>query len=512
MASGDVDVLIAGAGPTGLVLALWLARRGVRLRIVDKAAAPGTTSRALAVQARTLEFYQQLGFADVAIARGVEVPGVNLWAHGRHLARAPLSLAGEGITRFPYMLVLPQELHERLMIEQLEAVGVHVERGVEVISFRDLSERVETTVRSGDVTSSCISRYLVGCDGASSVVRQGIGAGFPGGTYQRMFYVADVEATGAVANNELHVVIDDADFLLVFPLRDTGTVRLVGTVVANPAAPGSTLTWEDVSQRVIGGMGISVHGVKWFSTYHVHHRVADTFRRGRVFLAGDAAHIHSPVGGQGMNTGIGDAVNLAWKLADVIQRRANATLLDSYEPERIGFARQLVQSTDRAFTFVTRDGFIARTMRSRVVPRLFPWLLRRKRVQRFLYRTVSQTEITYRHVHWNAGRAGSVRGGDRLPWIKLGQGQDNFAPLASLDWQMHVYGDVPTSLRVVCDEHGIPIHRFAWDPSMQAAGLQRDAGYLIRPDGYVALAGATGSMLRSFLAARGLGHGEPRTT
>jgi hypothetical protein len=344
------------------------------------------------------------------------------------------------------------------------------------------------------------------------VVRQGIGAGFPGGTYQRMFYVADVEATGAVANNELHVVIDDADFLLVFPLRDTGTVRLVGTVVANPAAPGSTLTWEDVSQRVIGGMGISVHGVKWFSTYHVHHRVADTFRRGRVFLAGDAAHIHSPVGGQGMNTGIGDAVNLAWKLADVIQRRANATLLDSYEPERIGFARQLVQSTDRAFTFVTRDGFIARTMRSRVVPRLFPWLLRRKRVQRFLYRTVSQTEITYRHVHWNAGRAGSVRGGDRLPWIKLGQGQDNFAPLASLDWQMHVYGDVPTSLRVVCDEHGIPIHRFAWDPSMQAAGLQRDAGYLIRPDGYVALAGATGSMLRSFLAARGLGHGEPRTT
>jgi 2-polyprenyl-6-methoxyphenol hydroxylase-like FAD-dependent oxidoreductase len=509
MPSGDVDVLIAGAGPTGLVLALWLARRGVRVRIIDKATAPGTTSRALGVQARTLEFYRQLGFDDEAIARGVQVAGVNLWARGRHVARGPLGPAGEGISRFPYMLVLPQEIHEALLIEKLEETGVHVERDVALTAFRDLGDRVDATISDHGVSTTCTAKYLAGCDGASSVVREGLDTGFPGGTYHRIFYVADVEATGAVANQELHVVLDDADFLAVFPLHATDTVRLVGTVLASSLERSTTLTWNDVSQRILDRMQITVNGVRWFSTYHVHHRVANAFRRGRVFLAGDAAHIHSPVGAQGMNTGIGDAINLAWKIADVIQRRANATLLDTYQPERIEFARRLVKSTDRVFTLVTRNGIIARTVRLHVVPRLAPWLLGRKRVRRFLFRTVSQTEITYRHVHWNEGNVGAIRGGDRLPWVELRNGGDNFAPLTSLDWQVHAYGDVPIAVRVVCDEHGLPLHRFAWEDAMKRVGLARNTGYLIRPDGYIALAGVTAAGMESFLAARGIASGQP---
>ena len=210
------------------------------------------------------------------------------------------------------------------------------------------------------------------------------------------------------------------------------------------------LSWNDVSKRVIEWMRIDVKRVNWFSTYRVHHRVADHFRKGRAFLLGDAAHIHSPVGGQGMNTGIGDAVNLAWKLAAVLHGRANASLLDSYEPERIAFARRLVATTDQAFTGVTSPAAIARLVRLDIVPLLIPRLFQFRAVRRFMFRTVSQTAVNYRGSDLSEGRAGAVHGGDRLPWVKPalnGFDQDNFAPLTSLDWQVHVYGDAAPEIQ-----------------------------------------------------------------
>src|SRR5262249_37837652 len=179
----------------------------------------------------------------------------------------------------------------------------------------------------------------------------------------------------------------------------------------------------------LGRMRVDVERVNWFSTYHVHHRVADRFQRGRVFLAGDAAHVHSPVGGQGMNTGIGDAVNLAWKLADVLRGRADAGLLDTYEPERIEFARRLVATTDRVFILVTSRVPIARFVHLRVVPRMIPLLFARRAVRRLMFRTISQTTISYRDSRLSAGTAGRVHGGDRLPWVTLDGEDDNFTPL-----------------------------------------------------------------------------------
>ena len=166
-------------------------------------------------------------------------------------------------------------------------------------------------------------------------------------------------------------------------------------------------------------MRIDVERVNWFSTYRVHHRVADRFRDGRAFLLGDAAHVHSPVGGQGMNTGIGDAVNLAWKLAAVLHERAGAPILDTYEPERIAFARRLVATTDSAFTGVTSSSVTARTLRLRLVPALLPRLLMLQTFRRLAFRTVSQTAINYRGSALSEGRAGRVHGGDRLPWVPL---------------------------------------------------------------------------------------------
>ena len=166
-------------------------------------------------------------------------------------------------------------------------------------------------------------------------------------------------------------------------------------------------------------MRIDVERVNWFSTYQVHHRVADRFRSGRAFLLGDAAHIHSPVGGQGMNTGIGDAVNLAWKLAAVLRERAGVSMLDTYEPERIAFARRLVATTDQAFTGVSSSSVTARTLRLHLVPALLPRLLTLQAVRRLAFRTISQTAINYRGSALSEGRAGRVHGGDRLPWAPL---------------------------------------------------------------------------------------------
>src|SRR5713226_4563289 len=256
--------------------------------------------------------------------------------------------------------------------------------------------------------------YIAGCDGARSIVRELIGTGFPGGTYRQIFYVADVDASGPALNGELHVDLDEADFLGVFPLAGHGQARLIGTVRDERADRADTLTFKDISDRAINHLKVQVKKVNWFSTYHVHHRVTQHFRKGRAFLLGDAAHIHSPAGGQGMNTGIGDAINLAWKLAAVLTRRAGDNLLVSYEAERIGFARRLVATTDRAFSFVTAEGRIASIIRTRVVPVVFPALANFEAFRRFMFRTVSQVTISYRQSYLSEGEAGKIHGGDRL--------------------------------------------------------------------------------------------------
>jgi 2-polyprenyl-6-methoxyphenol hydroxylase-like FAD-dependent oxidoreductase len=526
----NTDVIVVGAGPTGLVLALWLTRLGVRVRIVDRAPEPGTTSRAVVVHARTLELYRQIGLADAVVACGRRMDAVNLWTSGRHVARVVFGDMGEGISPFPYALVYPQDEHERLLIDRLAGAGVEVERETELMTLEEAAGRVLVRFRRADgVSEECEAAYVAGCDGAHSTVRQSLAIGFPGGTYSHLFYVADVEAHGAAMDGGLHAALDTTDFLAVFPMKGDGRARLIGTLrrgidvieaVELAEDRHENLSWKDVSTRVIEWMRIDVQRVNWFSTYRVHHRVADRFRKGRAFLLGDAAHIHSPVGGQGMNTGIGDAVNLAWKLAAVLTGRADPSLVDSYEPERIAFARRLVATTDRAFTAVTSNGLVARCVRLQIVPALAPMVFRFAPIRRFMFRTVSQTLLNYRGSPLSEGRAGAVWGGDRLPWVKTarstrsglseppGVPQDNFAPLASLDWQVHVYGNAAPDIEAMCDARKLPLHVFPWDRQAERTGLQRDAVYLLRPDGYVALADSRSSAtaVAAYLDARKLTH------
>ncbi|RDS81550.1 FAD-dependent oxidoreductase [Dyella monticola] len=506
MHSKRCDVLIAGAGPTGLVLALWLTRLGASVHIIDKTDAPGTTSRAVAVQARTLELYRQLDLADTVIAAGQKVPAINLWVKGERATQVTFEALGSGLTPFPFLHIFPQDQHERLLVERLEASGVQVHRRTELTGFADEGGCVVARLRGADGTPyACEAHYLAGCDGARSLVRETIGTGFPGGTYKQVFYVADVDASGPSINGQLHIDLDEADFLAIFPLAAEGRVRLIGTVRDERAEHAESLRFEDVSGRAIEHLKLQVRQVNWFSTYRVHHRVTEHFRKGRAFLLGDAAHIHSPAGGQGMNTGIGDAINLAWKLASVVAGEAPESLLDSYESERIGFARRLVATTDRVFTFATAEGRIAELVRTRLVPVLMPAFMHAERLREFLFRTVSQITLNYRKGPLAEGSAGEVHGGDRLPWASP-DADDNFSSLASMAWQVHVYGEASAALRAWCTARGLPLHVFGWHPAHEAAGFARNALYLIRPDTYVALADVSGSpdAVDNYFTSRGI--------
>jgi 2-polyprenyl-6-methoxyphenol hydroxylase-like FAD-dependent oxidoreductase len=478
------DVLVVGAGPTGLVLSLWLARMGVRVRVIDKAPRAGTTSRAVGVQARTLELYEPLDLTQVLLAEGVKARRVNMWTHGRHAAQIEL-LAGADLSRYPFMLVYPQDRHEALLESRLGEAGIHVERGVEVTAL----DGTTATLSTGEQVTAT---FVAGCDGAHSIVRRALGAEFEGGTYEHVFYVADV-----AANGEINVAFDEGEFIASFPLDSSTRARLIGQLARDSA----DMTWDDVPKHILERLDIAVTHVNWFSAYKLHHRVATTFGDGTRFLLGDAAHIHSPVGGQGMNTGIGDAINLAWKLAAVIHGRAGDDVLASYAEERMPFAHRLVATTDRVFELLAADGTLAKVVRNDILPHVFSALFRFDAARRFAFRTVSQIEIEYRQSRLSQGKAGRVHGGDRLPWV---ESADNFAPLRSLDWQVHVFGEPPQELLDACAELRVPLHRFAWSDAAHDAGFAERAAYFVRPDGYVGLATREPRELLAYWDARRL--------
>lgn len=252
MLSPGTDVLVVGAGPTGLVLALWLMRLGVRVRIVDRTAEPGTTSRAVAVQARTVEMYGQLGLADTIVEHGRKALGANFWVAGKQVAHMVFgSSMGAGLSPYPYALIYPQDEHERVLIDRLAAGGVKVERQTEFLGFEDASSHVLVRLKRPDgAIETSETGYLAGCDGAHSKVREALEIGFPGGMYEHLFYVADVQASGAAMNGELHVALDATDFLAVFPLQGEGRARLIGTMREESEYQREHLSWNHVTGRV----------------------------------------------------------------------------------------------------------------------------------------------------------------------------------------------------------------------------------------------------------------------
>ena len=428
------------------------------------------------------------------MADGHKIRATNMWASGRHKARIPIGDMGVGITMFPFLQILPQEKHEKILEETLEGLGVRVEREKELVEFEDVEGGVRARFKdlNGGEEETCEAAFIVGCDGAHSTVRRVCDIGFEGETYSQLFFVADVEGSGNVLNGEAHINISDVDMAILFPYDQDHKARVSGAVdEAKLGKAFSKVTFDDVAPSIMKAMDMKVNKVNWFTTYRVHHRVAESFRKGRAFLVGDAAHIHSPVGGQGMNTGIGDAVNVAWKLAAVLLGRANPSLLDTYEVERRAFAKTLVQTTDATFNGVVAEGFFAHIVRDWIVPAVVPILARLDVVRRTAFQRMSQVLVNYRHSALSAGTAGSVKGGDRLPWAPV-RDLDNYESLKIIGWQVHVYGSAREEMTEWCESKRIPLHVFPWDEKYQKVGLGRDAAYLVRPDTYVAVSEPSG--------------------
>ncbi|MGH7934832.1 MAG: FAD-dependent monooxygenase [Candidatus Binataceae bacterium] len=488
------QVLIVGAGPTGLVLALWLARLRVPFRIVEKNSGAGQASRAMVVQARTLEFYRQLGFADEVVRGGIKICKLHLREDSREIAGFEFEDLGEGLSPYPFVLSFPQDDHERLLGEKLKAAGIEIEWNTELGSFADGGDHVRVILRKNGAEETRQFAYLCGCDGARSAVREGLKLNFPGGIYQQMFYVADLEATGNAVNGDINLCLGADEFGAAFPIRSSGMLRLIG-VVPEELTGRANISFEDIRPRAEKLIDVQVQKANWFSTYHVHHRVSEHFRVGRVFVAGDAGHLHSPAGGQGMNTGIGDAVNLSWKLAAVLKGQADPNILDTYETERIAFARSLVSTTDKLFQAAVGRSIGSSVFRTLLFPHLLPFMLGFAAVRRAQFHLISQTRINYRDSALSDGRVGHVHGGDRLPWVEGGNG-GNYEPLQSVDWQIHVYGEAAPPLRDAAGRLNLALHSFAWSDQALKAGFRRDALYLVRPDGYVALANREQDVVR----------------
>jgi len=498
-------VLIVGAGPTGLMLANQLVRRGVRPLIIDRNAGPSIQTKALGVQARTLEIYAHLGIAERAIELGARGTGAHIWVAGRRAARVPFGETGQALSPYPFLLILGQDDNERLLGEVLRSRGVEVQWNAELVDLARHADHATATLRRADgSTQEVRARWIAGCDGARSAVRTLSGVAFVGAPYEHVFFVADTQVDGPMVPGELNVYLWRGGFYLFFPMRGPEHWRVVG--ILPPALRGrDDVTFDDVLPAIGGETGarLSFQTCRWFSTYRIHHRRAGRFRAGRCFLLGDAAHIHSPVGAQGMNTGLQDAYNLAWKLALVVSGRAAPDLLDSYGAEREPVADQLLQTTDRGFSFVVSDRWMAGVFRMRVLARVLAFAMRQERMRTLAFRTISQIGIRYPASPLTQTLTdlprGGVRAGDRFPWLVLppaagAPAKDLFSRLDDTRFNLIVVGHTPTPDDVAALDDLVAMHPVAANPgnreALARAGIPTPSFYLVRPDGYIGLAGA----------------------
>lgn len=486
------DVLIIGAGPTGLMAACQLALRGVNFKILDKTADHTTQSRALILHARTLEIFEQMGLAETFLKRGQKAKAFNFIANGKKMVRIDASKILESSTLFPEFLILEQAETEKILLNFLKKLGHFVERETELLTLKQNQEGVQVTVRSPSKKYSLQAHYLIGADGASSTVRHQLNIPFAGTTYAKYFFVMDCKTDWQGPTNEIYGAFGKNDFGLFLHMKAKKKIRVIG-ILPKGLENKKEIEFSDVYPKAIQDLKLDLKLTDplWISKYHVHHRCVRNFQIGRCFLAGDAAHIHSPVGGQGMNTGLQDAYNLAWKLAMVVSGEAKEKILPTYNQERIRFAHQLVRTTDRVFSFVVSENPLLHWARLHLFPHLMRFLLGGSRKAQWFFKTMSQLGINYRHspLSQGSGFSKTLRPGDRMPHLKLGKLSIE-AILKGNRFHLLVLGSKKQTDLLLQKlqpwKHLLQVHSASHQTLKQALGIQK--GYcLIRPDRHVAL-------------------------
>jgi len=494
----QTDVVIVGAGPTGLSLACQFIRHGVDFVIVERNEGVTSYSKALGVHARTLEIYEQLGLAQEAVSRGVVAGKVRLLEGGQVRGEMDLSNLGQGLSPYPFMLVLEQSENERLLYEYVKNHGKDVLWQTELETFTQTENSVSVQVRhrSGEV-QTIEAKYLVGCDGPKSIVRHTLGLTFEGSTFERLFYVADVRIDWERGHDALHVCLTHNSVVAFFPMRGDKRHRIVGAFPEGMSREPDEIEYEEIEARIReeAEIELDISHVNWFSVYKVHSRHVNKFFEGRCFVAGDAAHIHTPAGGQGMNTGIQDAYNLAWKLAFVLKGFASATILDSYNGERLANAKKLLETTDRMFNVAAGTDWLLHLIRSTIFPPLAGYIMSLDAVKKRFFPLISQIGISYRDdaLSEHEGDAKfAVKAGDRLPYcvvdgaslydrlrapkfhlLAFTDGQDNYEAIGE---------KVATEYSGLLDYHIVPL-----TPQLiELFGSNESFNVLVRPDNHIA--------------------------
>jgi 2-polyprenyl-6-methoxyphenol hydroxylase-like FAD-dependent oxidoreductase len=489
------DVIIIGAGPTGLALACQLIRYGIDFVIIDAKETTTPHSKAIGVQARTLEIYEQIGLADKLIDLGWKAEGARLIVSGKVRGEVDFSDIGKGMSAYPYVLIVEQGKHEALIYDHIKSNGQDVRWQTELQSFSQDDESVTAVIKnSSGETETIEAKFLVGCDGAKSPVRHGLGLKFEGSTFERMFYVADVEIDWEFKNDALMVFLMKNNLLAFFPMVGQNRWRIVGTFPEEFTKDEGEVLYDEIEEQIKrdAELKLDITNVNWFSTYKVHTRHVNKFSEGRCFLAGDAAHIHTPAGAQGMNTGIQDGYNLAWKLAMAVRGAGNKAILDSYNEERLENAENLLKTTDRFFNLVASPEPVLSYLRTHVFPYVAGAAFSMDAVKKFVFPRISQIGINYRHSVMTDHGDGylDIKAGDRFPYFIL-DGASIYDRLRAPKFHLISFSDghggqqdtaIGAEFERIVDRHEIPL----FPHIAEIFGTDKSFNVLLRPDNYIA--------------------------
>ena len=506
----NTEVIIVGAGPTGLALACQLIRHNIDFVIIDRKETTTPHSKAIGVQARSLEIYEQIGLADKLVALGARADGVRLVEGGEVRGHVELSDLGEGMSPYPFLLLVEQGLHEKMLYDFIKASGKDVRWQTALESFSQTEAGVTAIVKTADGAGATVeAKFLVGCDGAKSSVRNALGLTFEGSTFERLFYVADVDIDWEFPHDALMVFLMKTNLLAFFPMVGANRWRIVGTFPEEFAKDEGDILYEEIEQQIRKDTelpNLDITKVNWFSVYKVHSRRVNKFSNGRCFLAGDSAHIHTPAGAQGMNTGIQDGYNLAWKLAFVLRGRASLSLLETYDEERVANAKRLLQTTDRIFDFGASEEPLIAFFRTRIFPYIAGFALHFDAVKRFIFPLVSQIGINYRKSSLSFERGVfKVRAGDRLPFFTI-DGASIYEKLKEPKFHLLSFFDGTNRAPEFTENDSIEAFELPLYPNIaEIFGASKTFSVLVRPDNYIGLIteDLSGEDLRQYLAKFG---------
>lgn len=493
----QTDVIIVGAGPTGLALACQLIRYGVDFTIIDRKDGTTPYSKAIGVQARTLEIYEQIGLADKLIAEGTIVEKVRMFAGGKVRGEAEFKSLGEGLSPYPYVLIVEQGRHETLLYDFIKASGRDVRWQTELESFTQDDAGVTASIKTADGGSETIeAKYLVACDGAKSSVRRTLGLEFGGSTFERMFYVADVQLDWEYGHDALQVFLMKDQLLAFFPMVGMRRYRIVGTFPEEFNKDEGDILYAEIEEQIKkdAELKLDITDVNWFSTYNVHTRHVDKFSVGRCFLAGDSAHIHSPAGAQGMNTGIQDGYNLAWKLARVLRGQSSSELLNTYNEERLPNAEQLTKTTDRFFGLAASPEPVLSFTRLYVFPYIAQFLFSLDSVKKFVFPRISQIQINYEDASLSQDEGSfAIKAGERMPWFQV-DGRSIYDDLREPGFHLVIFHDGQTEIPPLPQEltdqwkDQIDSHFYSLFPHIaEVFGTTSSFFLILRPDNYIGL-------------------------